>query len=191
MENSGDPDEIIKVISDLPYPVEAVTTFSQFRILVAAIVSKRLGLIGTNPDAIATALDKFGVRQRMDETSLPSIKYVLLSDSRDVKEIIRKVGLPCIVKPSRGHSSLGVTLVRSEQELMKVMVKNNSGYAPSDMIVEEYLEGPLFSLETITTAPGSHFSWGYTDRLLTDDFIEVGATFPALPPDFKSGQELV
>ena len=60
-----------------------------------------------------------------------------------------------------------------------------------EVIIEEFLEGPLFSLESVTTSPGKHIFWGYTDRVLTEDFIEVGATFPAAVPDDVAGKQLV
>ncbi len=189
VRNSDDPKEVTDALKNLS--LSAVMTFSQFRLITAAKVAAALGLMHTDPLAISTAIDKFGLREVLKTAGEPSIKYMSLSATCDVKQIIKEVGLPCILKPSRGHSSLGIKLIKTEQELLTAVVNHSSAHTNEEMIVEEYLEGPLFSLETMTTGEGQHFAWGYTDRVLTRDFIEMGGTFPAKPPDEKSGIELV
>lgn len=191
VQKSDDVEEVLAAIQSLKVPVGAVLSFSQFRVLCAAKVAARLGLKGTSPAALATALDKSAVRQAMKISGAPSIKFLSLSSVLEVETVQKEVGLPCILKPSRGHSSLEIQLIRNKQELFTGVLRALSGNAPGEILVEEFLEGPLFSLETVTVAPGQHVVWGYTDRELSSDFIELGATFPATPPDFDAGVKLV
>lgn len=189
VKNSDDENEILETIDKIGTPVAAVITFSQFRIMTVAKVAKRLGLPGTNPDAISVALNKFAVRNVMREAGLPSIGFSDLSHVSEAEDIIGRVGLPCILKPSRGHSSLGIRFIETRDGLQDAITHQKS--SSSDLLVEEYLDGPLFSLETVTSSLGKHTAWGYSDRLLTVDFIEMGATFPAVPSDFQAGCDLV
>ncbi len=191
VKNSDDVEEVLATVRNLPQPLSAVMTFSQFRLVTASKVAKSLGLRFTDPSAIATAIDKFELRETMRLAGQPSIRYLALSSTCDPKKIVSEVGLPCILKPSRGHSSLGIQLLKTEQEILNAIVTHSSANSREELIFEEYLDGPFFSLETITTAPGQHFAWGYTDRALTQDFIEMGGTFPADVPDEQSGIDLV
>lgn len=192
VENSDEPSEILAAFERLEIKPSAVLSFSQFRLIAASRVAKALGLKATSESALSKALDKYALREAMKNAGAPSIRFVRVSVASEASDIESSVGLPCIFKPSRGHSSLGVKFVKSRVELETVLSEAKKSLATSgEIIVEEYLDGPLFSLETVTTAKGRHFAWGYTDRLLTDDFIETGATFPAITPDMEAGKQLV
>ncbi|MBX9769400.1 MAG: ATP-grasp domain-containing protein, partial [Bdellovibrionales bacterium] len=184
VSDSNDFMVLTQAVSGLGTPISAIVTFSQFRTLVVAKVAKHLGLRGTNPEAISIALDKLAVREKMKQQKLPSISFSSLSNiSRN------PVPLPCILKPSRGHSSLGIRLIQNNTDLQTA--KKNYEETGEDILVEEFLEGPLYSLETVTRSLGKHIAWGYSDRILTEDFIEIGATFPAIAPDYQAGCDLV
>jgi len=127
----------------------------------------------------------------MERAGAPSIKYLSLESISQVKQIAKEIGFPCILKPSKGHSSLGIQLIQNERDLFVAVVKALSKNGPGEILVEEYLDGPLFSLESMTSAPGKHIFWGFSDRVLSADFIELGATFPASPPDISAGIKLV
>jgi len=190
VQNSDNVEEVLSTIDQLNLKPSAVLTFSQFRLVTASHVASRLNLKCTNVTALENAIDKYALREVMRASGLPSIKYLSLTADTNENSILTQVGLPCIFKPSKGHSSLNIELVRSISELrtalLKYQLKENF-----QIIVEEYLEGPLFSLETITCKAGDHITWGYTDRVLTENFIEIGATFPSQTPNDKAGVELV
>ncbi|TGE35038.1 3-methylornithine--L-lysine ligase PylC [Desulfosporosinus fructosivorans] len=54
-------------------------------------------------------------------------------------------GFPIIVKPSEASGSEGVIKIEGAMELQRLFAKNNL----TDWVIEEYLEGPSYSLEVI------------------------------------------
>jgi D-alanine-D-alanine ligase len=66
--------------------------------------------------------------------------------------VIAHVGLPAIVKPSRGGSSLGVTVVREASALPSAMV---AAFAYGDVaIVEQFIEGIEVAVSVVHTVVG-------------------------------------
>ena len=128
VENSDSADDVIAAIKNLPLPVEAVMTFSQFRLLTTTRVARALGLRCTSEESLSFALDKYKLRQAMERAGAPSIRFMKLTESTTAADIHSKVGLPCIFKPARGHSSLGVTLVKREIELRAVRQRTRRSY---------------------------------------------------------------
>lgn len=59
------------------------------------------------------------------------------------QEIIKEIGLPCVVKPTREGSSLGVSVVKKEEHL-KGAIEKALEY-DNEVIVEEYLKGMEFT----------------------------------------------
>lgn len=191
VRRSDDISEVIDTLKNIPHKIDAVMTFSQFRLVAAAQIAEKLGLRASNTESLEVVLNKYRLREVMSKAGLPSIRYMEFDAKTTSGEVVREIGLPCIFKPSRGHSSLGVKLAKTQAELEKIIFELNKSHNQGSMIIEEYLEGPLFSLETITPSEGNHITWGYTDRELTSDFIEIGGSFPAHTPNDIAGIELI
>jgi D-alanine-D-alanine ligase len=69
-----------------------------------------------------------------------------------MESVIDSLGLPLAVKPARGGSSLGLTIVRSAAELPSAMV---SAYAYGDItLIERFVEGTEVALSIIEDAQG-------------------------------------
>jgi D-alanine-D-alanine ligase len=66
----------------------------------------------------ALGMDKLACKRLWSGTSLPSAPYRLLSPDFDPEAVADALGLPLIVKPSRGGSSLGLTRVERADELI-------------------------------------------------------------------------
>jgi pyrrolysine biosynthesis protein PylC len=67
-------------------------------------------------------------------------------------------GFPIIAKPVDGSGSKGVHLFRHHKQLEK----HNSNISPNDWVIQEYLEGPIYSLEVIGN-PGNYTTLQVTD----------------------------
>ena len=73
------------------------------------------------------------------EIRVPGAVLIKPDDKINEKETLKKVGLPCFVKPTDGGSSFGVTKVKKESDLLPaIKVAFNQG---SEVIVEENIEG--------------------------------------------------
>lgn len=59
------------------------------------------------------------------------------------KDVLRKIGYPCIVKPNESGSSIGVSLVKNERSLKKSL---EAAFKEDDLVlIEEYISGREFT----------------------------------------------
>ena len=65
--------------------------------------------------------------------------YINKGDLYDTEKVLRKVGLPCFVKPNHGGSSFGISKVHSQDELIPAIEK--SFRQENAIVIEEFLNG--------------------------------------------------
>lgn len=90
-----------------------------------------LPLLGTGPRASRVAWSKPVAKTVVSRAGLVTPEFVTLPQSlfrelgpaRILSAIVDRLGLPVVVKPSRGGSALGVSVVRSGSELARAMVE--------------------------------------------------------------------
>ncbi|MDQ1538999.1 MAG: D-alanine-D-alanine ligase [Actinomycetota bacterium] len=70
-----------------------------------------------------------------------------------LESVIDSLGLPLAVKPARGGSSLGLTIVRSAEELPSAMI---TAYAYGDItLIERFVEGTEVAVSIVEDAQGN------------------------------------
>jgi pyrrolysine biosynthesis protein PylC len=74
-------------------------------------------------------------------------------------------GFPLIAKPDSGSGSEGVRLFHNQKQLEKFF----SNLSTSDWVLQEYLEGPSYSLEVIGS-PNSYITLQVTDLEMDEDY---------------------
>ncbi|MER7127845.1 D-alanine--D-alanine ligase family protein [Streptosporangium saharense] len=116
--------------------------------------------VGADPDACRVAFDKptakavvrsFGLRTP-ESVTLPKETFHDLGASAVLDRIVERLGLPLFVKPSRGGSALGASMVRTAQELPSAMV---GCFAYGDTaLIERYIEGVEISVSVVDLGEG-------------------------------------
>ncbi len=166
--------------------LDAVLSFSELYVIQATAAAQSIGLISMDSDATKNSRNKYITRKLCQENGIPTPKFFKFKTIEEAFDGAEKIGYPCIIKPCHGASSVGVKYVNSRIELKQAydsyMKNRNYGrglYGESTLLLEEYLEGDLYSVETITINGNTHVL-GITDRILTDFpyFVEVGFTYP-------------
>lgn len=125
-------------------------------------VLELLGLpyVGTDPRASRVAWSKPVAKTVVARAGLDTPEYVTLPQSlfRELgaqavmSAVVSTIGLPLVVKPSRGGSALGVTLVRTAAELPQAMV---SCFAYGDVaLIERAVTGIELATSVIETTDG-------------------------------------
>ncbi|MBF5059530.1 lyase family protein [Candidatus Neptunochlamydia vexilliferae] len=170
--DTDDPEALttfLKKVSDL----KGVFSSSDSYIYPAALVSKKLNLPHTNPEAIAHCRDKYRLIQTLKKLSLPAIPTV-----RGGEEV--SFSFPVIAKPNPGTGSIGVELFSSPESLP---------HLDNSHIIQEYIEGEEYSAE-IVVQKGEPYLLGMTKKHLgpKPHFVESGHDFPA-PISQKISQE--
>lgn len=90
------------------------------------------------------AMDKDLSKKMLVSAGVATPQWVYSSSSEyDIDEIIKKVGLPCVVKPATGGSSVGVSIVNTREELESAFaeVRLYEAY----VLVETKIEGREFT----------------------------------------------
>lgn len=154
-----------------------VTVGTDFSTTVAWIAGA-LGLPGTPYEAARRAKDKGLMRARFDEAGISSPRYRVFSALPD-KAPELGFDFPVVVKPTDSMGARGVRLVRQAEELLPAL-QDAFGYAVEGRaIVEEYVDGPEFSLDAIVR-DGRLIRCGFADRIIVfpPAFVEIGHSFP-------------
>lgn len=116
--------------------------------------------VGSGPVACRQAFDKAIAKGIVTAAGLPvprgySLPHGIFRDlgaQSVMAAIIDHLGLPMMVKPTRGGSSLGTTLVRSAEELPPAMV---SAFAYGDSaMLEQYVEGTEVAVSVVDLGAG-------------------------------------
>ncbi|MFI5557869.1 pyridoxal-phosphate dependent enzyme [Amycolatopsis japonica] len=170
-----------------PDEVGGVTTTSEFYLETAASVAESLGLPGNPPAAVHACRHKPATRRLLADAGLPQPISVSVTRAAEVPEAVVATGLPCVVKPASDSASTGVLLCTSDEQVREhvaklLMVTHNvrGQSVPPEVLIEEFVQGPEFSVETIF-AEGALQMSGITRKSLSPppSFVELRHTFPA------------
>jgi len=155
-----------------------VTVGTDFSTTVAWVAGA-LGLPGTPFEAALRAKDKGLMRQRFAEAGVASPRYRVFES---VPTGVPPLGFPfpVVVKPTDSMGARGVKLVSGEAELGAALAEAAAYSATGRAIVEEFVDGPEFSLDAIVR-DGRIVRCGLADRTIVfpPAFVEIGHTFPS------------
>ncbi|MER7467495.1 ATP-grasp domain-containing protein [Streptomyces sp. NPDC097981] len=137
-------------------PFDGIVTLYDPFVPFVAEAAELLGLPGIGPDVARSAQDKRVMRERLEAAGLNVPRFVRLDPSDDPAACVAAAGLtfPVVVKPALGMSSLGVTRADSPTTLGAVVaevrrVSAGTADGGAGLIVEEYLDGPEFAVESL------------------------------------------
>ncbi|MCG5215646.1 D-alanine--D-alanine ligase [Streptosporangium sp. KLBMP 9127] len=116
--------------------------------------------VGAGPDACRVAFDKPSAKavvrsvglRTPDSVTLPKETFHDLGASAMLTRIVERLGLPLFVKPARGGSALGASIVRTAEELPAAMV---GCFAYGDTaLIERYVEGIEVAVSVLDLGDG-------------------------------------
>ncbi|WP_405644310.1 ATP-grasp domain-containing protein [Streptomyces sp. NBC_00019] len=148
--------------------------------------------IEVNPaEAVRLLTDKHAMRDLLAARGMSPVSFEAVATRREVPDAVRRIGRPAVVKPTALAGSRGVFLWQEEADLaVWTVLVEEYGY-DGPFLVEEYLRGPEYSVETLSR-DGEHRIVGITEKLLGAPplFVEVGHVHPApLPPERRRAVE--
>ena len=105
-----DPDGAAAAVAEFSraHPLRAVVGVDDVTAVAAAAIAERLGLTSSAAAAVATARDKFQMRECLAAAGVPIPRYRRLALKDDPFLAARGVGFPCVVKPLTLSASRGV-----------------------------------------------------------------------------------
>jgi amino acid adenylation domain-containing protein len=174
------------------YPFQTVVSLYELGLLPAAQIDHMLGLGGNSLATVEMLLDKWRMRQHLNALGISPVAAAVGESEQDLREFVDAHGLPVIVKPTREAGSIGIFAVRDEADLAAVTARFRAldeQFSKKDLageldrfLVEEYLDGPEISVETLSF-DGRHVLVGMTDKLCGGPgFVEIGHSVPSCHP---------
>lgn len=181
--------EALAAIAGLKGLINSTDTWS----VPGADLAARLGLPGPDPAAVRLLRDKSRVRDLLHEQNLSRGPALTIpAEPAAADEVLRKIGLPVVLKDSAGTSSRNVWLVRDERQLHAALREAAQRHFAGRLFAEPFFAGPVYSAETLSWA-GETKLLGVLSRQMSPEpsVREEAAAFPvALPePDLTSIQE--
>lgn len=118
-------------------------------VLQGALEQLGIPYTGCGVMASAITLDKFRTKLLWKAVGLPTAEMVVVHRGSEIDEsdIIRQLGLPVMVKPSKEGSSVGLTKVKSATELVEAV--NLALKYDDTVLIEEWLAGSEYSVPVL------------------------------------------
>jgi biotin carboxylase len=163
---------------------DAVFTNSDHLQTQAALAAHYFGLPGKDWRATLRGKDKGEMRRHLAASGVDTVWSAEVVDPADLTgPLVADAPYPCVVKPREGVASEDVVLVATEGDLVargKEILTRRPG---ATLVVEEYLPGELYTLETLGDARVRHVIGGFHTELSPPPyFVEERLTFvPAHP----------
>jgi S-sulfo-L-cysteine synthase (3-phospho-L-serine-dependent) len=183
--DTGDPAAVLAACAGLPAAVAGVTSSSEYYVGTASEVARALGRPHPDPAAIRDCRDKATQRARLAAAGLPGPAFAAAGSPAEAVAAADRIGYPVVVKPVAGSGSIGVRRCGTAAEvagaagavLLGAGQAVGTGLPAQDaVLVEEYLPGAEFSVETFDDRVV-----GVTRKHLGPEpaFVETGHDFPA------------
>jgi histidinol-phosphate aminotransferase len=146
---------------------------------LAAQVAEDLGLAVNSAESVHLLNDKLALRRLLAEHGLSPVRFADAPDWPSAAALLDGFGLPAVVKPTRLSGSRGVALIHDRAGFAEWGAGLDAVGYTGPVLVEEYLTGPEFSVETISVR-GEHHVVGVTGKKLGPPplFVETGHAHP-------------
>jgi biotin carboxylase len=198
--NPTDPVEVLAATAQID-DVEGVVNCSESCLRTQAALVERHGVPGIDPETAAVCRDKQLMMRRFEQHGVPIGRRRVVSKVADIPAAVRDVGCPGVLKPSTGVASLFTVRFDSEDELDRwfaqfdAAARGHDSAAIREMegrwLVEEYLDGPGFSVESLTLGgETTHVAVCKKGEMSQPFFLETGHTCPApVVPELRAKLE--
>lgn len=126
--------------------IDALEATIESHTMAAAVVRERTGIPGTSVRTTWLCRDKPSMKEALRAAGVPTAASTAASSADEIRDFVRLVGYPVIVKPRDGAGAAGTHKVGSDTELEQVIT--GLGDTPS-VAVEEFVEGHEAFYDTI------------------------------------------
>ena len=177
-------DEVLRAMqkSNQNKTIQAVICLIEIRLLEASKIARALNLRYLNHESAVLLRDKFNVRDRLAKLGIAQPPFALATTTQEIKEAVKRLGLPVLIKPADGYGSQNVVVLQTEMDLdplvspVEIMLPSRADYglgvmANDRLLVERYMQGSFVGVDT--------FSLNGEHRFLG---VNVKKMFP--PPSF-------
>jgi len=149
-------DTVLKAVD--AHPVNAVLALGDRPTVMAAYLSRLLGLPGHPPEAATAARDKRLLREKLKAAGLPTPSFITVPAATDAMTLLDRISFPVVVKPTVLSASRGVIRAddpvsfatafdRVRRLLASGEVRELRDPEADAVQIEEYIDGSEYALE--------------------------------------------
>jgi biotin carboxylase len=190
--DTSDDDAVLIACRGIGAGLVGVISSSEYFLVAAATAAAKLGLGGADPAALLRCRHKDRQRHALAAAGLPVPAFRTATEIDAAVAAAGDLSYPVVVKPTTGSGSVGVRLCRTAAEVaahadgLLCRTANERGIAgPRLVLVEEYVTGPEFSVETLGATPVAVVG----KRIGPEPyFVETGHDVPAPVERRRSGE---
>ncbi|WP_405590615.1 ATP-grasp domain-containing protein [Streptomyces sp. NBC_01092] len=166
---------------------DGVITSCDYYLPTVARIAAHLGLPGPGAEAVHSACRKDATRRVLADAGLPGPRFAVHEEWADLARAAQEIGYPLVAKPVDLCAGMYVRRIEHEAELVELFrtladfpVNARGQRRTPGVLLEELLDGPEVSVETVSYAGAVHMV-GVTDKSVggAPAFIETGHMFPA------------
>ncbi len=112
----------------------------------AARLRRQLGLAGQDEASAEAFRDKATMRAKAREGGVSVPDWVVVDSTKTMADFVAHHGYPVVLKPRRGSGSIGVTIIRNDDELRVALAAGTTDPLRSEpfFLVERFVEGILY-----------------------------------------------
>lgn len=105
--------------------------------------------VGSGPEASRIGMDKAETHRVLEKAGIPMASYAAYTTAEgvDIGGLVARFGIPLVIKPSTGGSSVGVTIAREQGDILGG-IRTALSYSP-EAIIEEFLDGREFTVGVV------------------------------------------
>ena len=168
-------DQILNICRKIQ-PDAVATIGSDLANITVQYLAEKLGLPGNSRECIKNSTNKASMRLAFQKAGIPVPFFKTVEEG----EKYSPQSYPVIVKPTDRSGSRAITKVYKEDDLAEAVMNAASQSFEKKAIIEEYIEGAEYSVETISYK-GHHTCLAVTKKYTTGSphYIEVAHIQPA------------
>ncbi|MER6281949.1 ATP-grasp domain-containing protein [Streptomyces sp. NPDC059688] len=131
------------------FGVTDVVACQEFDIERAAVLRERYGLPGQRPDTARVYRDKWEMKRAAARAGIPVADHTLLRSPGDLDAFADRHGFPVVLKPRKGALSVGVSVLRSREELRERLreVELFDADGSPQWLAEAFVEGSMCHID--------------------------------------------
>ena len=141
--------------------------------------------VGCNLISSALCMDKAFCKIVIDNAGINQIPYIIVNKKTKMKDILKNLDFPMIIKPSNGGSSIGISVVNGKLELVKAL--REAFKYDKKIVIEKFIKcrelevGILEDNGLVCSSIGEIKSNGFYDfdcKYVKNTDVVVGANIP-------------
>ncbi|MBL4951624.1 ATP-grasp domain-containing protein [Neobacillus sp. YIM B02564] len=185
VEDLLDKNIVLSIIQELQQKnkqIEAVISFIDPFVALAAELSQQLGIVQLSTKALSLIENKSLVRKHITELPV-SPKHIIYHIDKPIDEALQQLenSFPLVLKSPVSNGSKDVLPVNSVAELMKGLQYLKKRIPNDVILIEEYLDGPQYLIEVMVVNGEISIIAVIEQEILNGArFIVTGYNYPAL-----------